>query len=88
MTGPGRDGDDYQKIDIESLEGNFRQVTNPIYTPNPEELELDQLPTLRKMLTSLHFKMLEQETELDILKSQIIAINCAISVMEKVKLDN
>ena len=80
--------DDYQKIDIESLGENFRQVTDPIYTPSPEELELDQLPTLRKMLTSLHFKMLEQETELDILKSQIIAINCAISAMEKVKLDN
>ena len=80
--------EDYKKIDIESLEGNFRQVTSPLYVPNPEELELDQLPTLRKMLTSLHFKMLEQETELDILKSQIIAINCAISAMEKVKLDN
>ena len=77
--------DDYQKIDIESLGENFRQVTDPIYTPSPEELELDQLPTLRKMLTSLHFKMLEQETELDILKSQIIAINCAISVLDKVK---
>ena len=80
--------DDYQKIDIESLEGNFRQVTNPIYVPNPEELDLDQIPTLRKMLTSLHFKMIEAETELDVLKSQIIAINCAISAMEKVKSKN
>ena len=78
--------DDYQKIDIESLEGNFRQVTNPIYVPNPEELDLDQIPTLQKMLTSLHFKMIEAETEVDVLKSQIIAINCAISAMEKVKL--
>jgi len=78
---------EYQKIDIESLEGNFRKVTSPLYVPNPEELELDQLPTLQKMLTSLHFKMLEQEAELDILKSQIIAINCAISAMEKVKLN-
>ena len=79
---------DYQKIDIESLEGNFRKVTNPIYVPNPEDLDLDQIPTLQKMLTSLHFKMLEAETELDILKSQIIAINCAISALEKVKLNN
>jgi hypothetical protein len=77
--------DDYQKIDIESLEGNFRQVTNPIYVPNPEELDLDQIPTLQKMLTSLHFKMIEAETELDVLKSQIIAINCAISAMDKVQ---
>ena len=79
--------DDYKKIDLDSLGGNFRKVTEPIYVPNPEELELDQLPTLRKMLTSLHFKMLEQETELDILKQQIIAINCAISALEKVKLN-
>ena len=78
---------DYQNIDIESLEGNFRKVTNPIYVPNPEDLDLDQIPTLQKMLTSLHFKMLEAETELDILKSQIIAINCAISALEKVKLN-
>ena len=79
---------DYQNIDIESLEGNFRKVTNPIYVPNPEDLDLDQILTLQKMLTSLHFKMLEAETELDILKSQIIAINCAISALEKVKLNN
>ena len=80
--------DDYQSIDIDALEGNFRKVTNPIYVPNPEELDLDQIPTLSKMLTNLHFKMLETETELDILKSQIIAINCAISALEKVKLKN
>ena len=80
--------DDYKKIDLENLEGNFKKVTEPLYTPNPEELDLDQVPTLRKMLTNLHFKMLEAETELDVLKSQIIAINCAISAMEKVKLDN
>ena len=79
---------DYQNIDIESLEGNFRKITNPIYVPNPEDLDLDQIPTLQKMLTNLHFKMLEAETELDILKSQIIAINCAISALEKVKLNN
>ena len=81
-------GDDYKDIDLKSLEGNFRKVTQPIYVPNPEELDLDQIPTLRKMLTSLHFKMIEAETELDVLKSQIIAINCAISAMEKVKSKN
>ena len=79
--------DDYQKIDMSQLEGNMREITNPIYVPNPEELDLDQIPTLQKMLTSLHFKMIEAETELDILKSQIIAINCAISALEKVKLN-
>ena len=77
--------DDYKKIDLENLEGNFKKVTEPLFTPNPEELDLDQVPTLRKMLTNLHFKMLEAETELDVLKSQIIAINCAISVLDKVK---
>tara|TARA_R110002020_G_scaffold396884_1_gene607024 strand:- start:228 stop:473 length:246 start_codon:yes stop_codon:yes gene_type:complete len=77
---------DYQNIDINKLEGKMREITNPIYVPNPEELDLDQIPTLQKMLTSLHFKMMEAETELDILKSQIIAINCAISALEKVKL--
>ncbi len=77
--------DDYQKIDINSLKGNMREVTNPIYVPNPEELELDQIPTLQKMLTSLHFKMLEQETEIDIIKSQIIAINCAINAVERIQ---
>ena len=77
--------DDYKKIDLENLEGNFKKVTEPLYTPNPEELDLDQVPTLRKMLTNLHFKKLEAETELDVLKSQIIAINCAISVLDKVK---
>ena len=77
--------DDYKKIDLENLEGNFKKVTEPLYTPNPEELDLDQVPTLRKMLTNLHFKMLEAETELDVQKSQIIAINCAISVLDKVK---
>ena len=77
--------DDYKKIDLENLEGNFKKVTEPLYTPIPEELDLDQVPTLRKMLTNLHFKMLEAETELDVLKSQIIAINCAISVLDKVK---
>tara|TARA_R110002051_G_scaffold20750_1_gene56135 strand:- start:165 stop:413 length:249 start_codon:yes stop_codon:yes gene_type:complete len=78
--------EDYQKIDMSQLEGNMREVTSPIYVPNPEELDLNQVPTLQKMLTSLHFKMIEAEAELDILKSQIIAINCAISALEKVKL--
>jgi len=78
--------DDYKEIDIESMGGNFRKITNPIYVPSPEELDLDQIPTLEKMLTSLHFKYIEQETELDILKSQIIAVNCAISSLRKVKL--
>ena len=77
--------DEYKQIDIENLEGNFRQITNPIYVPDPESLELDQIPTLKKMLTSIHFDYVEKETELDILKSQIIAINCAISVLDKVK---
>tara|TARA_R110000737_G_scaffold58537_1_gene84748 strand:+ start:286 stop:540 length:255 start_codon:yes stop_codon:yes gene_type:complete len=80
--------DDYKKIDIESLQGNFRKVTEPIYVPNPEELDLDQVPTLQKMLTSLHFEMINQEAELEVLKSQIIAVNCAISALEKVKLKN
>jgi len=78
--------DDYSTIDIESMGGNFRKITNPIYVPNPEELNLDQIPTLRKMLDKLHFTMLEQETEIEITKAQIVAINCAISALEKVKL--
>ena len=78
--------DDYQKIDIEALKGKMREVTEPIFVPNPEDLDLDQLPTLGRMLDKLHFTMLEQEAELDIIKQQIIAINCAISAMEKVKL--
>ena len=78
--------DDYSTIDINAMGGNFRKVTNPIYVPSPEELDLDQIPTLQKMLAQLHFKMLEQETEIDITKQQIIAINCAISALEKVKL--
>jgi len=79
--------DDYKKIDLDSLGGNFRKVTNPIYVPNPEELELDQVPTLQRMLDKLHFQYIEMETELDILKQQIIAINCALSALEKVKLN-
>ena len=75
-------------LDIEALQGNFRKVTEPIYVPNPEELDLDQVPTLQKMLTSLHFEMINQEAELEVLKSQIIAVNCAISALEKVKLKN
>ena len=80
--------EDYQNIDIANLKGKMREVTNPIYVPNPEELELDQIPTLMKMLDKFHFDFSEKETELDILKSQIIAINCAISAMEKVKNKN
>ena len=78
--------DDYQKIDIEALKGKMREVSEPIFVPNPDDLELDQLPTLGRMLDKLHFSMLEQETELDVTKQQIIAINCAISALEKVKL--
>ena len=78
--------DSYKDINLESLEGNFRKITHPIYVPSPEELDLDQIPTLEKMLTNLHFKYMEHETELDILKSQIIAVNCAISALKKVKL--
>ena len=85
MTGPGREGEGYTPVDIDSLQGNFRKLTNPIYVPNPEDMELDQEPTLRKMLDKLHFTMLEAETELDIIKSQIIAINCAINVLVKNK---
>ncbi len=79
---------DYTKVDIANLKGNFRKMTEPVFTPSPEELDLDQIPTLRKILTDLHFKMIEKESELDVLKQQIIAINCAISAMEKVKLKN
>ena len=80
--------DDYQSIDINKLEGKMREVTNPIFVPNPEALDLNQVPTLQKMLSSLHFDYMEKETELEILKEQIIAINCAISALEKVKLDS
>ena len=78
---------EYQKIDIEALQGNFKRMTEPIFVPNPEELDLDQIPTLQKMLDKLHFSYIEMEGELDVLKSQIIAINCAISALQKVKLD-
>jgi|TARA_A100000172_G_scaffold8395_1_gene4599 hypothetical protein len=80
--------EDYQSINLDALQGNFKKMTHPIYVPSPEELELDQVPTLRKMLDKLHFTMLEQETELDITKQQIIAVNSAISAMEKVKLND
>jgi hypothetical protein len=77
--------DDYQKIDIEALQGNFKRMTEPIFVPNPEELDLDQIPTLQKMLDKLHFDYINKEGELDVLKSQIIATNCAISALQKVK---
>jgi len=80
--------DPFSKINLEALQGNFRSMTNPIYVPNPEDLELDQLPTLSKMLDKLHFDYMELEGELDVMRQQIIAINCAISAMEKVKLNN
>ena len=80
--------EDYKNIDIGNLKGKMREITNPIYVPNPEELDLDQIPTLKKMLDKLHFKYLEHETELDIIKQQLIAINCAISALEKVKLED
>ena len=76
----------YQNINLEALQGNFRNLTNALYVENPAELDLGQIPTLEKMLTNLHFKYMEHETELDILKSQIIAVNCAISALKKVKL--
>ena len=79
---------DYQNIDLSALKGNFRTVTEPLYVPNPEELDLDQVPTLKKLLTSLHFKMIEQEAELEVLKSQIIAINCAINAVERIQNKN
>ena len=75
-------------LDRVETTSKMREVTNPIYVPNPEELDLDQIPTLKKMLDKLHFKYLEHETELDIIKQQLIAINCAISALEKVKLEN
>ena len=77
--------DEYKQVDIKGLEGKMRQVTNPIFVPNPEALDLDQIPTLQRMLDKLHFTMLEQETEVEITKQQIIAINCAISALLKVK---
>ena len=77
--------EEYNKIDIKGLEGRMRKITNPIYVPNPEALDLDQIPTLQKMLDKLHFTMLEQETELEITKTQIVAVNCAISALIKVK---
>ena len=86
MSGPIKGDGDYKPIDLESLQGNFRKITNPIYVPDPESLDLDQIPTLQKMLTGIHFDYIEKETELDILKQQIVAINCAISALEKVKL--
>ena len=79
---------DYRNIDLSALKGNFRTVTEPLYVPNPEELDLDQVPTLKKMLTSLHFKMIEQEAELEVLKSQIIALNCAINAVDRIQNKN
>lgn len=80
--------DGYQDINLEALQGNFRKVTNPIYVPNPEEMDLDQVPTLKKMLDKLHFTYIETEAELDVLKSQIVAINCAINAVERVQNKN
>ena len=80
--------DGYQDINLEALHGNFRKVTNPIYVPNPEEMDLDQVPTLKKMLDKLHFSYIETEAELDVLKSQIVAINCAINAVERVQNKN
>ena len=77
--------DDYQKFDINELQGKMREVTNPIYVPNPEEMQLDQIPTLQKMLTDLHFKMIEAEAQVEVLKSQIIAVNCAINAVARIQ---
>ena len=78
---------DYQDIDLKALQGNFKRMTEPIFVPNPEELDLNQIPTLQKMLDKLHFDYIAKEGELDVLKSQIIATNCAISALQKVKLN-
>jgi hypothetical protein len=78
---------DYQNIDLKALQGNFKTMTEPIFVSNPEELDLDQIPTLQKMLDKLHFSYIELEGELEVLKSQIIATNCAISALQKVKLN-
>ena len=77
---------DYSNIDLDALQGNFKKMTTPIYVSDPENIDVGQLDTLRKMLDKLHFTMLEQEAEVDITKQQIIAINSAISALEKVKL--
>ena len=77
--------DDYQKIDLEALQGNFRKMTEPMYTDKPEELDLDQIPTLQKMLDKMYFDVMEKRAELEILEQQLVAINCAISALEKVK---
>jgi hypothetical protein len=40
------------------------------------------------MLDKLHFTYIETEAELDVLKSQIVAINCAINAVERVQNKN
>jgi len=77
--------DDYQKIDIEALQGNFKKMTEPLYTQAPEEIDLGQLPTLQKMLDKMYFDVMEKRTELEIMEQQLLALNCAISALEKVK---
>tara|TARA_R110002051_G_scaffold292711_1_gene357609 strand:- start:188 stop:436 length:249 start_codon:yes stop_codon:yes gene_type:complete len=79
--------DDYQKVDIEALQGNFRKMTKPMYTDSPEKLDLNQLPTLQKMLDKMYFDLIEKRTEVEIMEQQVIALNCAISALEKVKSD-
>jgi hypothetical protein len=80
------ESNEYEEINLDALQGNFRNMTMPMYTPSPENIDVGQINTLRKMLDKLHFTMLEQETEIEITKAQIVAINCAISALEKVKL--
>jgi hypothetical protein len=77
--------DDYQKIDLEALQGNFKKMTEPLYTQAPEEIDVGQLPTLQKMLDKMYFDVMEKRTELDIMEQQLLALNCAISALEKVK---
>jgi len=77
--------DDYQKIDIKALQGNFKKMTEPLYTQAPEEIDLGQLPTLQKMLDKMYFDVIEKRTELEIMEQQLLALNCAISALEKVK---
>ena len=72
-----KESNEYEEINLDALQGNFRNMTMPMYVEDPESIDVGQLDTLRRMLDKLHFTMLETEAELDIVKSQIVAINCA-----------
>ncbi len=75
----------YQNINLEALQGNFKNLTNALYVENPAELDLGQIPTLQKMIDKLQFEIIEKEGELDVLKSQIMAINSAVIAMMNVQ---